>query len=111
MTVTEISIAKEFSRTPGGRYRKHGAFSGEEFRERILWPALHDEGNDADIVEVNFDGVAGMPSSFLEEAFGGLVRKDVASAKRLRFKATEPALLSYVSLAQRYVREAAERIV
>jgi hypothetical protein len=110
MSVIEISIAKQFSRTPGGRYRRHGPFSGEDFRERILWPALQEKAaSPADVVQVSFDGVAGMPSSFLEEAFGGLVRKDARAAQRVRFSATDPALLPYVTLAQKYVREASER--
>ncbi len=65
-----INIAKQFSRSPAGRYVTDGPFSGQAFRENLLVPAL----NSADKVEVDMDGVMGFGSSFLEEAFGGLVR-------------------------------------
>jgi hypothetical protein len=68
--VTALNVAREFSVTPGGRYRRISQFSGEEFRETLLEPALR--GNEA--VEVELDGVLGYGSSFLEEVFGGIVR-------------------------------------
>lgn len=68
--VVHIDIAKDFSPTPGGRYRADGRWSGEEFRETFLVPALR-AGNS---VEVDLDGPLGFTTSFLEEAFGGLVR-------------------------------------
>lgn len=66
----DIFIATEFSRTPAGRYRTDGPKSGEHFRDDLLVPALQAHGR----VRVNLDGVEGYGSSFLEEAFGGLVR-------------------------------------
>ncbi|EAA9298001.1 DUF4325 domain-containing protein [Salmonella enterica subsp. enterica] len=73
---------KDFSRYPGPRYMRLGDFSGELFRSSVLMPAL---AND-DEVTVNFDGVYGYGSSFLEEAFGGLVRNGVDKAKIVRLK-------------------------
>ncbi|EDW2054882.1 STAS-like domain-containing protein [Salmonella enterica subsp. enterica] len=70
-----ISI-KDFSRYPGPRYIRLGDFSGELFRSSVLMPALAN-----DDVTVNFDGVYGYGSSFLEEAFGGLVRSGVDKKK------------------------------
>lgn len=66
-----IHVAKEFSKTPGGRYREDGPHSGEEFREDVLIPMLkvHDK------LDIFLDGARGYPSSFLDEAFAGLVRK------------------------------------
>jgi hypothetical protein len=67
-----IDVAKNFSRTPFGRYPTDGEFSAERFREEVLIPAL----NKDDQIEIDFTKVAlGVGSSFLEEAFGGLVRK------------------------------------
>ena len=66
----EIHIATDFSRAPAGRYCGDGPRSGEEFREKYLVPALRS----GERVVVYLDGVEGYGSSFLEEAFGGLVR-------------------------------------
>lgn len=76
-----IEIAQQFSRTPAGRYRKDGPFSGEQFRDDVLVPALRQGA-----VEVVLAGAAGYPSSFLEEAFGGLVRVAHFNAADLKKK-------------------------
>ncbi|AXO17623.1 STAS-like domain-containing protein [Providencia stuartii] len=64
---------KDFSKYPGPRYERLGENSGEKFRDSFLIPALLE---DHDLI-VDFDGVFGYGSSFLEEAFGGLVRQGV----------------------------------
>jgi STAS-like domain of unknown function (DUF4325) len=64
-----ILLASEFSRFPGGRFVEDGPFSGQQFREDFLIPALREN----DQVEIIFDGVAGYAASFLEESFGGAV--------------------------------------
>lgn len=66
-----IDIAAEFSETPSGRFLTDGPKSGEKFREEHLRGAL----NSGEPVRVLTDDVEGFGSSFLEEAFGGLVRK------------------------------------
>jgi hypothetical protein len=76
MKIKKISIAQDFSRFPGGRFRDDGDFSGQRFREDFLVPAL----TSSDVVVVDLDGTLGFGSSFLEEAFGGLVR--VAKMKK-----------------------------
>jgi uncharacterized protein DUF4325 len=74
----------DFSKTPGGRFRREGVWSGEEFRETVLQPIL-DRGDD---VIVDLDTALGFTSSFLEEVFGGLVRKYGASIiRRVKLKA------------------------
>lgn len=75
MSVKMISIAKDYSDEPGGRYYSDGSHSGERFREEFLAPALRG----ADVVEVDIGGVLAFGSSFLEEAFGGLVRLGFAA--------------------------------
>ena len=71
MTQSRVSVAKDFSKYPAGRFIADGPASGEEFRERFLLPALRN--NNSLIIEL--DGTRGYGSSFLEEAFGGAVRE------------------------------------
>ena len=63
--VHRIEIATDFSDVPAGRFD-----AGELFQREFLVPALEAGGN----VTVILDGVEGYGSSFLEEAFGGLIR-------------------------------------
>lgn len=77
--IVKIRIAKDFSRVPAGRYYSDGPFSGERFRKEKLEPPLLN----GDRVEVIFDGARGYGSSFLEEAFGGLVRDKVIPAAQV----------------------------
>lgn len=65
-----IDIAKDFSPFVAGRYRTDGPWSGQRFLEEQLLPALKTGAK----VCVKLDGTLGLGSSFLEEAFGGLVR-------------------------------------
>lgn len=78
--ISHINIARDFSRFPGGRYRADGPFPGETCRKQLLVPALRS----SEIVEVDLRGTLGYGSSFLEEAFGGLVREEGFQAKELR---------------------------
>ena len=63
----------EFSEYPGARYKHLGPHSGEAFRDDVILPAIK-SGKD---IYINFDGVFGYGSSFLEEVFGGLIRLGV----------------------------------
>jgi len=63
----KIKIATDFNDAPGGRYRKDGSASGQEFREDFLMPSLKDG-----VVQVDLDGTFGYPISFLDEAFRDL---------------------------------------
>ena len=107
---TRIIIADEFSRYPAGRYQEDGKFNGTAFRKKCLVPAL----KKFDKVEVIFDGVAGFGTSFLEEAFGGLVRCEGYSKEQLDNKlvilATEPELEDDVSLAKSLLADAFEEL-
>jgi STAS-like domain of unknown function (DUF4325) len=70
-TMKEITVGTDYTTVPGGRFKKYGEFSGEDFRDSVLVPALqaHDK------VVVYLDGTKAYMSSFLEEAFGGLIRE------------------------------------
>lgn len=70
-----IKISTDFSDIPGGRLKKEGKHSGEEFRDELLLPKYQEaEENDTEL-EVDFDDCYGFGTSFLEEAFGGMVRE------------------------------------
>ena len=101
-----IVIARDFSKFPAGRFVTDGEASGAAFRELLV-----DALNTNEDVVVVFDGVAGFGSSFLEEAFGGLVREcHMAKAfldEHLRLRTEESDLADFVKLAERYIEEAA----
>ncbi|MEL7707445.1 STAS-like domain-containing protein [Citromicrobium bathyomarinum] len=65
-----IDVGRDFTRFPAGRYSTDGKFSGQKFRDQFLIPALENYST----VRVELDSTMGYGSSFLEEAFGGLVR-------------------------------------
>jgi hypothetical protein len=106
MSSFSISIAKDFTGSPGGRYREDGDYSGEQFRDDLLIPSLQKY----DHVTVQLDGTAGYPSSFLEEAFGGLIRCGGFTRSdlnhQLDIKNEDPHYDTYRILAERYIREA-----
>lgn len=66
-----INIGKDYSKYPAGRYYDDGDFNGQKFREQVLVPSLVEN----DSITIQLDDTRGYDSSFLEEAFGGLVRE------------------------------------
>lgn len=70
-----IKISNDFSDTPGGRLKEEGEFSGELFRDTILIEKYEEAEKTNSVLEIDFDDCYGVGTSFLEEAFGGLVRK------------------------------------
>lgn len=68
----QINIANDFSDVPAGRHRQDGPYSGEGFRVSFLEPNLKRSYK----VILHLDDTEGYGSSFLEEAFGGLVREN-----------------------------------
>ena len=87
-----IDVGRDFSRVPVGRYVEDGSFTGEHFRLQLLEPAF----KAGESVRVILDTTAGYGSSFLEEAFGGLVRSlKLAPAEvisRLTLDTDDPSL-------------------
>lgn len=76
MEFIELSITKDFSRTPGVRYKSEGPFSGEEFRSEVLLPKCQEAISKNCKLKIILDGTAGLGTSFLEESFGGLIREN-----------------------------------
>jgi len=83
-----FSIARDFSPNPGPRYIRQGANSGEALRRKLL-PILNGA---SEKVVIDLDGTKGIGSSFLDEAFGGLVRSEGKSKddllRKLEFRSS-----------------------
>lgn len=110
--VRTIKVATDFTRTPGGRSRRNGPFNGAEFRTEWLEPALREMPGEYTKLVVDLDGVDTYIGSFLEEAFGGLLRTlyrsfDEAS-KHLEIRATGEFEV-FKDLALRYMRDQEQR--
>lgn len=103
--VYKIVIVRDFSEVLGGRYKSDGPNSGEQFRTEILLPAIQTLPIGRKLL-IDLDGSYGYPTSFLEEAFGGLAREigpDVLLDK-LDFKSDEePSLIEEI---KEYIKNA-----
>jgi hypothetical protein len=100
----KIIKVSDFSKAPGGRFRKNGPSSAEEFRDDILIPAIESLGPkfEEELV-IDLDGGFGYASSFLDEAFGKLPEKygPRKGILNIRFKSDEePFLLEEI---QQYI--------
>lgn len=106
-----ISIAKDFSDVPWGRYPADGDVCGQIFREQFLEKLLRES---QEVLIISLDGVEGLGSSFLDEAFGGLVRRchipESTLRGRLKIETTQPELRMYVDLIWRYIAQAQTEI-
>ena len=100
----------DHTRSPGGRFRADGPHSGEWFREEIIKPALEEALREGDRLEVELDDTSGYGSSFLEECFGGLIRKRVFDPDTVRravvVTAKTRVFAPYKALADRFIRDA-----
>lgn len=83
-----IKISEDYSKYPIGRFPDDGDYSGARFRDEYLYPKLNEiiafDKNEKLIV--NLDGVRSFGSSFLEEAFGGLIRRGYFTREQLKNK-------------------------
>ena len=102
--MVKISIAKDFSVFPGGRTPDDGPYSGQQFRDDFLVPAM--SGSEPDKIEIYFDGVRGYGSSFLEEAFGGLIRKGYSKHDILSKFTFVSSKSSVITEVMRYIDDA-----
>lgn len=97
MESIKLKISKEFGPTPGPRYKNEGDFSGEKFREDILSPLIKQAIREGKRLIVDLDGTAGYGTSFLEEAFGGLIREERMDVSKVI------STLAYVSQEEDYL--------
>lgn len=106
--MVDYKITEEFTDTPGGRYRKLGKFSGEEFRDDILLPLLEKHEK----ITIWLEDAEGYPSSFLEESFGGLVRYGLSNTnlkRRLSLRSSDKAFEFYIEEIWNYIDQAASQ--
>lgn len=92
-----FSIAKDFSPFAGPRYIRQGSHSGEALRQKLLRFLKSHPGT----VTIVLDGTKGMGSSFLDEAFGGLIRNEGWAKQeieqRLKFQSRlDPSYISTI---------------
>jgi hypothetical protein len=103
-----VSVAHDYSDRPGGRFEWEGKNSGERFREEVLVHRYrHARDHDVMLV-VDLDGTSGYASSFLEEAFGGMIRKRYAEKSDLlrRLTILSGAQPKWTQRVNRYISQA-----
>ncbi|QEJ95340.1 DUF4325 domain-containing protein [Treponema phagedenis] len=71
-------------RYQGGRFVTLSPCSGEAFRETYLIPFLEKNKNNPELC-VDFSGTVVYTPSFLEECFGGAIRKGYKEVRKIRF--------------------------
>ena len=83
--ILKVLDCKEDYAYEGPRYIRLGPESGEEFRDNFFIPWLNKNANEKDLY-VDFEGTIVYTPSFLEETFGGAIRKRYANqVKDLKF--------------------------
>lgn len=102
-----LYVGKQFSDDPAGRYYTDGDGSGEEFREEVLRPLLALNKP----ITINIDeNVEGYGSSFLVEAFGGLIKHGYFKAsdvnRMLTIDFNDPDFGFYARKIKQYINEA-----
>lgn len=105
-----IKVATDYTDTPGARYYIQGPFPGEEFRDKLLYPKYLECYKNNEILTVDLDGGYGYGSSFLEEAFGGLIRR--LKSEKKDYKKTIELIkiisnddISWVSKIDKYMKD------
>lgn len=105
-----VKISDVFSNTPGARFESEGPNSGEKFRKEILLPKYLEAKKNGENLVINLDDCYGFATSFLEEAFGGLVRelKEKNILNKIEIVSMDDATAE--TLIKKYVREAEEKL-
>lgn len=103
-----INIGVDFSRSPSGRTARDGPHNGTTFREKHLKRAVKLSQSANEKLTIKLDDAEGYGSSFLDEAFGGLVRKGYIEPetliKLLKFEYTNQEYEFYEKRINTYIR-------
>lgn len=106
LNTVEVNIPQDFSKYPMGRTDEDGPDNGQRFFREFLLPNIRAGKH----VVVSFDGARAIGSSFLDEAFGSLIRELNMSTKEalssVTIVANEPAYALYKKMAEQFIREA-----
>ncbi|MER0442194.1 STAS-like domain-containing protein [Emticicia sp. W12TSBA100-4] len=95
-----LKISKDFSPTPGARYRTDGKFSGQEFYETVLKRCFEEILKLKYKLKIILDGTHGYATSFLDEAFGTLAKDfgvDVVKNNVVFISEEEPYLVNEIN--------------
>ena len=110
----ELKIVEVYTDLPGSRYEKQGPNSGERFRDEFLYPAFIKCLDSKEELIINLDGGYGYGSSFIEEVFGGLVRK-LKNENNMNYKKVKDIIIIsndnnyWVDKIEKYIDEAIKR--
>ena len=103
-TLRVLTECGENYKYQGPRFIKLGPDSGEEFRDKQLIPWLKKNKN-AEHLTVDFEGTVVYTPSFLEESFGGAIRKGHEEVRTIEFLNMPPdekyKLQKYIQNAKR----------
>lgn len=109
----DIEIATAFSAYPAGREEADGPYNGNKFQTEILLGELKAAVDDGGKVVVSLNGLMSCGSSFLEEAFGGIIRDGHLTRdevlSHLEVVYSTPRLKRFHDAIYRYIKEAKPR--
>lgn len=66
----------DFSKTPNGRTSEDGPYNGYRYRVQFVRPAFKEALENNKVAQFDFDDIVPPGSSFLDEAFAGLIKED-----------------------------------
>lgn len=79
-----MKVVDEFGPLPYGRYPADGDYNGQRFRKEFLAPRLLNSIRNNDVLFVDLDGYNRYGRSFLDEAFGGLIREENFTLEQIK---------------------------
>ncbi|PTB84685.1 DUF4325 domain-containing protein [Pseudidiomarina aestuarii] len=105
----KYNVGIEFSPDPAGRFYTDGDASGEQFREEVLLDKLKKININEKLIIVLDDGIESYGSSFLSEAFGGLVKYGYFRPNflldTLRFEYSDPEFKFFEDRIKKYITD------